>query len=271
MKTNRPMTPDWPRYRGLRLLCVGILAGIAQVAEAADFTSREVTAQIFRANGPIDLSGRDLEGLDLSLIDFKGTRLSKARMFGVNLSGSNLTGANLSAANLDRANIIGTRFDGADLSGITMLRPSTTMGRNPGAETPPSFVAANLSQAKVFGQLSRIDFSSANLRGATLAPFGKTGFIEDLFRTEMEGANLGNADLAGSDLTYVSFRYASLKGANLTGAVLRNADFSKADLTGADLTGADVLEANFDGAILEGVKGLDRLANRDQALNLKVH
>lgn len=254
-----------------KLLAVIVTAGaMTGPALAADFTAREVTEEIFRSEGPVDLSGRDLEGLDLSLIDFKGTRLTKAHMFGVNLSGSNLTGSDLTAANLDRANIIGTRFDGANLSRITMLRPSTTMGRDPGAEAPPSFKAANLSDAKMFGQLSRIDFSRANFKGASLAPFGKTGFIEDLFRTEMEGSNLAEANLSGCDLTYVSFQFANLQGADLTGATLHNADFSKADLTGADLTGADVKDANFDGAILVGVKGLDRLTNRTSAINLKV-
>jgi uncharacterized protein YjbI with pentapeptide repeats len=40
-------------------------------------------------------------------------------------------------------------------------------------------------------------------------------------------------------------------------------------LTDADLTGADVKDADFDGATLTGVKGLDRLASRDAARNLQ--
>ncbi|MFM7084616.1 MAG: pentapeptide repeat-containing protein [Hyphomicrobium sp.] len=237
---------------------------------AADLSAREVTERLFKAKGPIDLSNTNLEDLDLSHVDFKGSNLSSAKMFGVNLSNSRLANANLENARLDRITIIGTDFDNANLSGISMLRPSTTLTREGHGPSPPSFKKADLRKAKIFGQLSRSDFSFANLEGASLAPFSKTGFIEDLFRTELEGANLEGANLSLSDLTYVSFRFANLKGINFRGAKLHHVDFSKSDLSGADFTDADVTEADFDGSILESVKGLDHLKGRDRAFNLKI-
>jgi uncharacterized protein YjbI with pentapeptide repeats len=146
-----------------------------------------------------------------------------------------------------------------------VLRPTTFSTLEPVAAEAPSFAACDLSGAKLFGRLNGANFAKANLKGASLAPFSDTGFIEVLWRTELVSANLSGADLSNSDLRHVSLRFANLKGANLSGAKLRKADLSHADLTGADLTMADVSEADLDSAILTDVKGLDTVAGLDSA------
>ena len=103
--------------------------------------------------------------------------------------------------------------------------------------------------------------------GVSLAPFNNTGFIEMLWRSKLESADLGGTDLSGADLTHVSLRFANLKGANLKGAILQNADLSHADLTGADLTGANLSHADLDSTKLTGVKGLDTASGMATALN----
>ncbi len=56
-----------------------------------------------------------------------------------------------------------------------------------------SFAGAKLSRARMFGRFTRANFHGANLSGATLAPFDKTGFIEHIWRTEFFGADLSQA------------------------------------------------------------------------------
>ena len=218
---------------------------------AADVTVHDLAARLYSADRskPVQLGGLDLRDLDLSGLDFKGATLANSNLFGADLSRADLSKANLKGARLDRVVIIGARFDGADLSDTSFLRPSSFSTLAAPASEAPSFTGANLSRARLFGRFNRSNFRGADLSGAMLAPFNKTGFIEHIWRTELAGADLSNANLAGADLGYVLLRFANLRGANLAGAVLRKADLSRADLTGADLSGADLTEADLDGAI----------------------
>ncbi len=184
---------------------------------------------------PLQLGGLDLRELDLSGLDFKGAMLANSNLFGADLSRADLSKANLKGARLDRVVIIGARFDGADLSDTSFLRPSSFSTLAALHSEVASFAGANLSRARLFGRFNRTNFSGANLAGAMLAPFNKTGFIEHLWRTELAGADLSKVNFAGADLGYVMLRFANLRGANLAGAMLRKADLSHADLTGADL------------------------------------
>ncbi|MEI9902176.1 MAG: pentapeptide repeat-containing protein [Hyphomicrobium sp.] len=165
--------------------------------------------------------------------------------------------------------IIGTRFDGADLSDTSFLRPSTFSTLAAPASEAASFVATKLTRARLFGRFNRMSFRGADLSGATLAPFNRTGFIEHIWRTELSGADLSGADLSRADLTYVQLSFANLRGANLSGAVLKKADLSRADLTGADLTGVDLADADLDGAILTGTRGLNTALGLDSARNVE--
>ncbi len=240
-----------------------------QPAVSADISAREIASRLVdaRTDSPLDLTGRDLARLDLSGLDFKAARLTGANLFGADLSGANLRGANLAGALLDRITMVSTRFDDADLTGASLLRPSgfSTLASN--ADEASTFAGARLSRAKIFGRFHRVDLTRADLTDATLAPFGKTGFIEHIWRTEFLGAKLDGATLVRADLGYVLLSYASLKGANLSGASLAKADLTGADFTGANLTGADLTEADVGGAVFTGAIGLDTVKGWDKTLN----
>ncbi len=236
---------------------------------AADFTARQLTGQLYAAPaGSVpDFSAKDLSGLDLAGLNFKKANLTRAHLFGADLSGADLSGSNLSGALLDRVVLISTRLDNANLEGASLLRPSAFSTLAAVGSEAPSFRSANMRAIRMFGRFNRADFSGADLTGATCAPFGKTGFIEEIWRTELLGANFSGATLSGANLTQALLRFANLKAANLQGAILKDADLSGADLTGADVTDADFTGTDLDGANLTGAKGLDRVKGLHLARN----
>ncbi len=150
--------------------------------------------------------------LDLSGLDFKGAKLAASNLFGSDLSRADLSKADLKGARLDRVTIIGARFDGADLSDASFLRPSSFSTLAAPVTEAPSFVGANLARTRLFGRFNRSNFRGADLSGAMLAPFNKTGFIEHIWRTELSGADLTGANLSGADLGYVLLSFANLRG-----------------------------------------------------------
>ena len=257
--------PDRAVCFGMRICpltaCLAFLAAWTP-ALAADVSVHDMTTSLYHADAahPADFSHRNLRELDMSGLDFKSAKLAGSDLFGADLSGADLSKVDLSAARLDRVVIIGARFDGANLAGASLLRPSnfSTLAALPSEAA--SFANADLRGAKMFGRFTRANLRGANLEGATLAPFGRTGFIEHLWRTDLLGADLSQATLTGADLTYTLLAFSNLRGANLSGAILKRADLSGADLTGADLTGADLTEADLEGAVLKNVRGLDTAA-----------
>lgn len=252
-------------------LASAVIAAIACTGStlAAGLTARDVTELIFKsaAGPPPDLGGQDLSRLELSNLDFHRAKLSSANLFGAELSQADLSGADLRQANLDRVTLIATKFDGANLDGARLLRPSVFSTLAAVAPEAPSFKAASMRHIKMFGRFTRANFETADLTGATCAPFGKTGFIEEIWRTELSGANLAGAILAHADLTHALLSFADLRGADLKGAILVNADLTGADLTGADLTGADVTGADFTETKLSGVTGFETLKGLAEAHN----
>jgi uncharacterized protein YjbI with pentapeptide repeats len=254
--------------RARLLLTLAIL--LPSTVDAADVTVRDLTSRLYHAErgSPMQLGGLDLRDLDLSGLDFKGATLAASNLFGSDLSHADLSKADLKGARLDRVTIIGTRFDGADLSDTSFLRPASFSTLAAPRNEAPSFAGANLARARIFGRFNRSSFRGADLSGAMLAPFNKTGFIEHIWRTELAGADLANANLSGADLGYTLLAFANLRGANLRGAKLRKADLSRADLTGADLTDVDLAEADLDGAILTGTRGLDTALGLATARNV---
>lgn len=241
---------------------------------AGDMTTRQVTELLFKADEalPPDLSGLNLRNLDLAELNFKKAKLAKADLFGCDLTGANLSGVDLTSARLDRVTLINSKFDGADLSGATILRPTSFSTLSEKLQEASSFVGVKMMNAKVFGQLNGFNFKDSNLSGTSFSPFSETGFIEHIWRTKLESANLQNANLENSDLTYVSARYANFKNANLRHAIFKDADLSQADFSGADLshadfTGADLDQTDFRNAKgLETVRGLQQTHNRSKAL-----
>lgn len=248
---------------GALMICVGVPLAFA------GHTARSITEQLFRASkdAPADFSGQVLEDLDLSGLDFKHAKLSSAKLFGADLSQSDLSGSDLRLANLNRVTVTGTRFDHADLEGASLLRPSAFSTLFGSAKEAPSFRAANMRGIRMFGRFVRADFSGAVLTDATCAPFGKTGFIEEIWRTEFTGSNLSGAQLERADLTHALLSFANLRGANLRGAILKNADLTGADLSGADLTGADVSGADLSDVRIKGVRGFETVKGLASALN----
>lgn len=241
----------------------------AAPARAADYTARELTKLLFESESGtgIELSGKDLSGLDLAGIDFKGARLARVNLFGADLTGANLSRAGMKGAVLDRSSIIAAKFDAADLEGASILRPNSFSGLTAVPAEAPSFKGANLRKSRIFARLSSADLSGADLTDAYCAPFGKTGFIEVVWRSEFVSANLSGAILKRADLTQALLNFANLRNADLAGAILVNADLSRADLSGADLSGADLTGADLDGAILTGARGLDSAIGLKTAKN----
>lgn len=238
-------------------------------SHSANLTSRDVTRLLFDADpaSPPDLSGYDLQNLDLANLNFKKAKLAKADLFGSDLSGADLSGTNLSSARLDRVTLIKSKFDGANLSNATLLRPTAFSSLTEELTEASSFAGANLQGAKVFGQLTGFNFAGANLKDVSFAPFNETGFIEHIWRTKLESANLTGADLQNADMTYVSARFANFKNANLKNVVFKHADLSQADFSGADLSEADFTGADIDEADFRNATGLDRARGLQQAIN----
>lgn len=236
---------------------------------SADMTARQVTQLLFDADPalPPDLSGLDLRNLDLAALNFKKAKLAKADLFGSDLTGANLSGVNLKSARLDRVTLIKSRFDGANLTGATMLRPTSFSNMSETLSEASSFVGVTMSGAKVFGQLNGFNFQGSNLRDVTFAPFSETGFIEHIWRTKLESANLSDTDLENADMTYVSARYADFRNSNLRNVIFKDADLSQANFAGADLTNADLTGADLDQADFRNAKGLDKVRGLQHAFN----
>ncbi len=265
--------------RTMRLSEILFLAGFAAVwplplgspqARAADFTAREVTAQVFRAKAGerIDFSGKDLSNLDLAGLDFKHADLSQANLYGVDLSSANLSGVNLAGAKLDRAIVIGADFSGANLEGATILKPSVFSSMKFDHAEAPKFTGANLRSIRIVARMDGTDFRRADLTGARIGPFDMSGEAGMAPSTLMMGSDFSGANLSGVEIRNVNFTFGRFVGTDLRGAKLLNLILAKADFSGADLTGADVTNSNFDEANLKGAKGLHTLIGAASAKNL---
>ena len=147
-------------------------------------------------------------------------------------------------------------FTHADLTNASLLGLVVSTGLDFSAAEAPSFKTANFSGARIIARLSRLDLRGANFSRAKMGADMKNQSM-GLMRADLSGANLAGANFTKADLGRASLRFANLAGANLSGANLEGADLSGADLTGADLTGVDATEADFGGAVLTNVRGLE--------------
>lgn len=241
----------------------------ASAAGPSSPTAHDISVRLHAATpaSPVDLTGSDLERLDLAGLDFKAARLARTNLFGADLTGANLAHTDLSGAKLDRITLIGTNFDAARLDGASLLRPSAFSGLTPSLKEAPTFRAASMRGIRLFGRFSGSDFTGADMTGATCAPFGKTGFIENIWRTEFSGAKLAGARIVGANLTNVLLSFADLRNADLRDAILKDADLTGADLSGADVTGLDVTGADLAGVKLTGARGIDTMKGINAAKN----
>ena len=91
-----------------------------------------------------------------------------------------------------------------------------------------------------FANLSKVDFTDADLQGASLAQ-------AQLQKAAFEGAELQGASVYGGELQGATFVFAHLQGASLSGAQLQGAVLRAADLKGARLDGAHLQRCDAPG------------------------
>lgn len=129
------------------------------------------------------------------------------------------------------------------------------------------FAGRNYERIDLRGyDLRGVNFTCSNFRGADLSGSDLRGALfigADLSRACLQGCDAAGADFSGADLTG-----AYLRGLNLTeavcwhtcfkGALCKQVKFHGADLTGADIARAEMLGARFDGAIVTGLRNVDR-------------
>jgi len=138
---------------------------------------------------PSVFNGADLRALksikafNLTALSAKGAVFYGLDMEGVQLQGAHLEGADLRACNLRRADLRGARLMGAKLSGSD-LRGATLGPLLIGAER---VLPCDMTRVVAKGA----DFSSADLHQATLV-------FADLSRSNFTGANLRQADLTAA-------------------------------------------------------------------------
>jgi len=111
----------------------------------------------------------------------------------------------------------------------------------------------------------------ANLTDADLSKARVIAALNNatLVRTKLEGTNFG-ADRGNQPmgLMFTNLTDADLSGADLSGSNLRKASLVRANLTDANLAGADVSDANFDQAIVAGVRGKATVVGLATARNM---
>lgn len=245
--------------------CVAIacslpVGGSALAADTHVLTARDLISSLFHASAenPVDLTNVNASGFDLSGIDFKHATLSKARLFGTNLSEANLRGTNLTGALLNRAVIIRTNFSRANLAHTSIMRPTVFSDLSLNRAEAPSFERANLTSARITGNLDGASFRGANLTDFDFSPHEPRADISFFPRNFCRGCDFSGAILRDANLYDASLVLAKFVGADLRGANLSRVDLTKADLTGANLTGANLKDANLESAILVNVQGLDK-------------
>lgn len=264
--TGQPHTPK-PNRRNPRQITTSALCAFAiglhatlslSSARAAEVTARDVTSSFFNAElgTRVNFAAKDLSNLDLANLDFKKAILKGADLYGVDLTRSDLTGADLSGVRLDRATIVRTNFTDANLSNVTILRPTTSTSMQYGWAEAAHFVRANLKGARIIAFMDGADFRGANLSHADFSPFERAGSQwATVPRSQMKGANFSGANLQNANLWKSVLHFAKFIGADLRGANFRNTDLSQADLSGANIAGADFTGAILKEAKFAGVKG----------------
>jgi uncharacterized protein YjbI with pentapeptide repeats len=164
----------------------------------------------------------------------------KHPMAGPDFLRPDLSGANLS--NLDRSTACPGEVVPAEMESTSMNLGSDDLdGTGPVDDDPRT--RYSIERAFINTHLAEVDFSEANLSGASL--YGAL-----LIKTVLIKANLSAADLRRAALLGAYMSEADLSAAKLRRASLFGADLSHSDLTGADLSWADLLSSNLRSAIL---------------------
>jgi uncharacterized protein YjbI with pentapeptide repeats len=198
-----------------------------------------------------NLGARNLRYAILDYTNLRGANLIAADLTGASLRYAGLAdallgctargvGANDRITKAAKANC--TKFDGANLEGVQLVRAVDLTTFDGELSHSASFADANLSLANLqdadvpFLILDRADLSDAMLLGANLS------------YASLIGANLSGANLAGATMRTVNAAFAVFVGASLIGADLKTSYFEIANFDSADLAGANFEDARMWGA-----------------------
>lgn len=246
----------------------------------------------------------DFSDANLSLSKIHGADLRGARLIGTDLSGANFENSNLAGANMQNAILTGANIEvlvnsGIDLSNaitdsnigpsvVELQRPLMQMiddhmlwVKSSGKEgnfldlsgydlrecntlRKQKLTALKACRAKFFGMnLYKVELQSANLEGSDFRRC-------DLVQADFRGANLKGAKFSHSDMRETNFmpllfatgsqqrfapcrlNNAELRYVDLQGSQMKDVDFSGADLSFANLTNCDLRDAIFIGANMTG-------------------
>ena len=229
------------------------------IAKAAAFWAKNAEPEREKisqeqANAIIQSKNCDLSGKDVGYLDLKGMDLRHCTAVNTSFFGADLRGARLSGTNLQRAYLNLARLEGTDLTNAD-LRDAIIFAA---IFDKTDFSGANLSNARIMGNLGNVKMVGANLTHGRLGmDFGNQTMGQVKFDTV--GGNFANANFENADLQVASFRFADLSGANLKNAKLYRSDLIQANLEGANLSGADLTDAEVDGASFKQAQGLESI------------
>jgi uncharacterized protein YjbI with pentapeptide repeats len=231
------------------------------------------TLKNVRANGDVDLKGRDMKGIkilganmvsvDLRGADLSGATLENIMFHNAKLDGANLTGATIRNCGFEDASVKETNFSGARIteSDMNKLSSADKAQFNDSVLTNvyfsgSKFREANFVNAKFEGaetKLNGVSFEKANLTGASFGE-GIMLTIPPNWRRAHDGLGYDYISFKGANLQKVKFSpnsttanlsYNNFEGANLTGAKLEEAELRYCKFNGAIMTDASLSMADF--------------------------
>ncbi len=220
----------------------------ARASEGVDLTD----ATLWNTN----LAGCSLRGVTLGAATLTGADLSKAQLEGLSARGAtfikvDLTGARLTAASLQKALFVECALSKTDLRDAR-LKGATWVGSR-GEDT--CFARAEAENIRMVEGCSfeRADFQGARLQGSTLRGTRLAG--ANFTRANADRADFSSCDLRGATLTQCSVRDGLLIRADLTDAVMTAAGLLGAVMQAATVQGANLRDAVLFGAHLTRWRG----------------
>jgi uncharacterized protein YjbI with pentapeptide repeats len=235
------------------------------------------TLKNVRANGDVDLKGRNMKGIkilganmvgvDLRGADLSGATLENIMFHNAKLDGANLTGATIRGCTFEDASVKEARFSGARIteSDLNKLSSADKAQFNDSVLTDvffsgSKFREANFTNAKFEGaetKLNGVSFEKADLAGAsfgegvmlTIPPNMLSAHHDRDSYINFKDANLQKVKFSPNgriaSLAYNNFEGANLTGVKLEEADLRNCKFKGANMTDTSLSMADLRDSEL--------------------------
>jgi uncharacterized protein YjbI with pentapeptide repeats len=231
------------------------------------------TLKNVRANGDVDLKGRNMKGIkilgaNMVSVDLRGADLSDATLENImfhnaKLDGANLTGATIRGCSFEDASVKEARFSGARIteSDLNKLSSADKAQFNDSVLTDvffsgSKFREANFTNAKFEGaetKLNGVSFEKSNLAGAsfgegvglTIPPNMLSAHHDrDTSYINFKDANLQKVKFSPNG-RIASLAYNNFEGANLTGVKLEEADLRYCKFKGANMTDTSLSMADL--------------------------